>query len=279
MTTLVPETPTATVSAPTPRRRPVLSGLRKTGFIVAEIVGAILVWQAIVSLFSLDVRVLPGPWPVARSLWGLLSSGVAFTTGWVTIQETLLGFAVGAALGIVLAVLLTEFDLLGKIANPYIIAFQAMPKIAVAPLFLIWFGFGISSKVVLVVLLVFFPVLVNMMTGLRSVSSEQVELMLAYRASRWQTLRRLRWWAAMPFLFAAFEVSFVLALTAAVFAEILGSGSTIGLGTLIQLYTSRLDIAGMFGVVVILSVLGILLHAIVKLAGRYFLRWSAPRRG
>lgn len=246
----------------------------KAAFLIVELAVAVGLWQLVVTVFDVNPRIVPGPAAVGESLWSLIRSGFLIDAGWVTLQETLLGFAIGAALGIGLAVLLTEIPLLNTVLNPFIVGFQAMPKIALAPLLLIWFGFGISSKVVLVVVMVFFPVLVNTTTGLNSVRPEQLDLMKAYRAGRWATLRRLRFYAALPFLLASFEVSLVLALTAAVVAEILGSGTTVGLGTLLQLFNSRLDMAGMFATVVVLSLLGILLYALVKALSGYLLRWN-----
>ena len=247
---------------------------KKTVFIVIQIAAAIAVWQLAVSMFSIKEQVLPGPAVVWKSLRGLVESGLVFDAGWITLQETVYGFVIGSALGMGLAIILTEVPLLHKIFNPYIVAFQAMPKIAIAPLLLIWFGFGMTSKVVLVVVMVFFPVLVNMYTGLNSVNEQQLELMKVYRANRWETLRRLRMYAALPFLLASFEVSFVLALTAAVVAEILGSGTTVGLGTLLQMYNARVDMGGMFATVVVLSALGLVLYGLVKLTSRYLLRWN-----
>lgn len=264
--------------APSDDRRSVaevaLSLVKKVGFIIVEIAAAVAVWQAAVSIFSINPQVLPGPGAVWTSLRGLFESGIVFEAGWITLQETVYGFVIGAALGMFLAIMLTEIPLLHKIFNPYIVAFQAMPKIAIAPLLLIWFGFGLTSKVVLVVVMVFFPVLVNMYAGLNSVNQQQLDLMRAYRASRWETLRRLRMYAALPFLLASFEVSFVLALTAAVVAEILGSGTVVGLGTLLQMYNARVDMGGMFATVVVLSALGLMLYGLVKLASRYLLRWN-----
>lgn len=264
--------------APSDDRRSVaevaLSLVKKVAFIIVEIAAAVAVWQAAVSIFSINPQVLPGPGAVWTSLRGLFESGIVFEAGWITLQETVYGFVIGAALGMFLAIMLTEIPLLHKIFNPYIVAFQAMPKIAIAPLLLIWFGFGLTSKVVLVVVMVFFPVLVNMYAGLNSVNQQQLDLMRAYRASRWETLRRLRMYAALPFLLASFEVSFVLALTAAVVAEILGSGTVVGLGTLLQMYNARVDMGGMFATVVVLSALGLMLYGLVKLASRYLLRWN-----
>jgi NitT/TauT family transport system permease protein len=251
---------------------------RYTALIVVEIIVGLALWQAIVSALKVDPLIVPGPISVLKTLWALLQSPLLYSAMGVTMEETMLGFVIGAGLGIILAILLSEFALLDRIANPIIVGFQAMPKIAIAPLFIIWFGFGISSKVVLIVVIVFFPVLVNMVAGLNSADREQVELMQVYRASRTQTLRRLRFYASLPFLFASFEVTLVLSLTGAVFAEILGSGSTTGLGTLMQLYTSRIAVSAIFAMIIVLSFIGIVLYAVVKVASRYLLRWQNPAR-
>jgi NitT/TauT family transport system permease protein len=252
--------------------------LGNVGFITLEIIALLVVWQVVVWALAVDPNIVPGPISVLTSLWQLLQSPLLYSAAGVTLSETLIGFVAGSALGIALAIALSEFPLVEKIANPYIVAFQAMPKIAIAPLFLIWFGFGIESKVALVIVMVFFPILVNMVVGLKSTSQAQLELMMVYRAGRLQMLRRLRFYAAMPYLFAAFEVTLVLSLTGAVFAEILGSGRDIGLGTLMQLYTSKLNVSSMFAVIIVLCIVGVLLYAAVKLAARYFLRWQNPPR-
>jgi NitT/TauT family transport system permease protein len=248
--------------------------IRLLAFIVVEIAVAIGIWQLIVSVMHTDIDVLPGPAPVWDALRSLLSSPSLWKAAWVTLEETLLGFAFGALAGIVVAIVLDQSKWLARILNPYIVAFQAIPKIAIAPLFLIWFGFGISSKVVLISTLVFFPVLINMVSGLRSTSAEQEELMLVYRASRLDQFRHLRFYASLPYLIAAFEVCLTLSPTAAVFAEILGSGSSTGLGTLIQLYSSQINMGALFAIVVVLTILGVLLNGVVVLMRRTLVRWN-----
>lgn len=271
-----PDVPVPPAIPPLKRSRLRVGGaLGSVLFVLAEVVVALLLWQALVTLTGVSDRVVPGPLAVGEALWSLLGSDFVWSATWITVQETVYGFAIGAALGIGLAVVMTEVPFLYKALNPFVVAFQAMPKIAITPVLLIWFGFGLTSKVILVVVMVFFPILVNTYTGLNSVRPEQLDLMKACRASRWETFRRVRFYAALPFILASFEVSLVLALTAAVVAEILGSGTTVGLGTLLQLFNSRIDMAGMFATVVLLSALGMLLYAAVKLLSRFLLRWNA----
>ncbi len=230
----------------------------------------------IVAVLKIDPQIVPRPWDVIRMLWALGRSGQLTDATLVTLEETLGGFVVGSLLGNGLAVMLSEIRVLRLILQPYIVALQAVPKVAVAPLFLIWFDFGVQSKVALVISIMFFPVLVNTLVGLESVDADQLELMRAYRASRWQTLRRVKLYVALPYVFASFEVSLVLSLTAAVIAEMLGSGTTIGLGTLINIYSASMASAAVFAVLVALSILGVLLQALVLLAGSRCLAWQRP---
>ena len=243
---------------------------------ILQLLGGLLVWEMLVQGLNVDPRIVPGPAEVLQSLWSLTVSGILIGAIWITMQETVIGFVVGALLGIALAVILSEVPMLKALLQPYVVALQAVPKVAVAPLFLIWFGFGMESKIALVISILFFPVLVNTMAGLDATSEEQMELMKAYRASRWQTLLRLKAYVALPFIFAAFEVSLVLALTAAVVAEMLGSGTLVGLGTLIKIFDARMNSSGIFAVLIVLSVLGVALHAIVVAASRHFLSWNRP---
>jgi NitT/TauT family transport system permease protein len=246
---------------------------------ILQIAAGLLVWHLIVTVLAVDPRIVPAPLDVIHTLIGLTRAGQMQDAAWVTMKETIYGFFIGSILGIGLAVLLSEIAPLRRLLQPYVVAIQAVPKVAVAPLFLIWFGFDIASKVALVISIMFFPVLVNTLVGLDSVSDDQLELMRAYRATRWQTLRRVKVYVALPYIFASFEVCLVLSLTAAVVAEMLGSGTTMGLGSLINIYSARMSAAGVFAVLVVLSVLGVLLHAAVLLAARVCLAWQRSPGG
>ncbi len=239
-----------------------------------QIAAGLGVWQGLVTWFEVDSRIVPAPWDVIRTLYALILNGQMQHAAFVTLEETIIGFMIGSLLGIGLAVALSELLPLRQLLQPYVVAIQAVPKVAVAPLFLIWFGFDIESKIALVISIMFFPVLVNTLTGLDSVSDEQLELMRVLRATRWQTLRRVKIYVALPYLFASFEVCLVLSLTAAVVAEMLGSGATVGLGSLINIYSARMSSTGVFAVLVVLSLLGVVLHAAVLLAARLCLAWQ-----
>lgn len=250
--------------------------LRRIVILAVNVAFVLAAWQFVIWAFSIDPLVLPGPFDTLDSLWALLQTPVVYQATWVTFQEAMFGFAIGAMVGVVLAVALAEFDLLHRLVNPYVVAFQALPKVALTPLFIVWFGFGIWSKVVLIATFVFFPVMVNMYTGLRSFSPEEEELMRVSHATRLQRLRHLRLYRSLPYLFASFEASFVLCLTGAVFAELLGSGTSVGLGTLVQLYTSRLAMPGLFAVISLLGLFGVVLDFLVKAISRACLTWDRP---
>jgi NitT/TauT family transport system permease protein len=273
---LSPAAPAPARFAPASASVVVASGrvLRRVAIIVAYIAVALLLWQGFITVFAVDPLLLPGPLPVLQALASQIVSPVIWAATWVTFQEAVYGFGIGAAIGIVIAVALSESKLLYRLVNPYIVAFQAVPKVALTPLFIVWFGFGIWSKVVLIATFTFFPVMVNMYQGLRSTSSEEEELMRVTHATRWQRFRHLRLYRSLPYLFAAFEASFVLCLTGAVLAELLGSGTSVGLGTLVQMYTSTYNMAGLFGIITLLSLFGVAFDLLVKGTARVVLRWN-----
>ncbi|GAA1704984.1 ABC transporter permease [Microbacterium sediminicola] len=248
--------------------------LRRVGIALAYILVALLLWQGFIVVSGVDPLLVPAPLPVLEALAVQISSPVVWAATWVTFQEAIYGFAIGAAIGIAIAVVLSESKLLYRLVNPYVVAFQAIPKVALTPLFIVWFGFGIWSKVVLIATFTFFPVMVNMYQGLRSTTSEEEELMRVSHATRWQRFRHLRLYRSLPYLFAAFEASFVLCLTGAVLAELLGSGTSVGLGTLVQMYTSTYDMAGLFGIITLLSLFGVVFDLVVKLVAHFVLRWN-----
>jgi len=270
--------------APTARRslfgasgapaRASVSVLRRVGVILIYVLVALLLWQGFIVVFHVDPLLVPAPIPVLQALAMQLASPVVWAATWTTFQEAVYGFAIGAAIGMVIAIVLAESKLLYRLINPYVVAFQAIPKVALTPLFIVWFGFGIWSKVVLIATFTFFPVMVNMYQGLRSTTSEEEELMRVSHATRWQRFRHLRLYRSLPYLFAAFEASFVLCLTGAVLAELLGSGTSVGLGTLVQMYTSTYNMAGLFGIITLLSLFGVVFDLIVKGTARMVMRWN-----
>lgn len=246
-----------------PLRRIVLPGLA-----VILLLG---VWEVGVRLAHIPYYILPPPSQIFASLAADIWSPTMWWDLFVTTEETLLGFATGVVLGFVLGLLLAEFPLIDDAVYPLVVAFQAMPKVAVAPLLLIWFGFGIESKVAIAALLAFFPLLVNTVLGLHSSDPQQEELMNALSAKRWQVFRMVRVYNALPSIFAGLELAMVLSVIGAIVGEFVGARA--GLGYMIQQRNADTDVPGIFAALLILGVLGAVLTYAVKLVSGRVVFW------
>jgi NitT/TauT family transport system permease protein len=202
----------------------------------------------------------------------LVASGTIWPHLWATLSEVVIGFVLGATSGLLVGAAISLVPLLDRLLYPYLVGFQTVPKIAIAPLFIIWFGYGIMSKIVITALVCFFPVLVSVVAGFQSTDRDQVDMMYAFGASRWQTLLRLRLPSALVLIFAGLEIASVMAVIGAVVGEFVGAQQ--GLGYLITALNFNLDVAGVFAVLIFLSLIGIVLHTLVRVAARYFVFWT-----
>jgi len=234
-------------------------------------VAVMAIWEGAVRGLGISPLVIPPPSSVAWSLYEGIRSNILITNTLVTFTETVLGFALGAALGLILGGLIAQFPLLEKTLYPYIVAFQTIPKIAIAPIIVIWFGFGMSSKVIISAAIAFFPLLANTIAGLRAAPSDQVELLIAFTASRWQVFRMARVPQALPYVFVGLDVAIVLSVIGAIAGEFVGAQA--GLGYLILQRNFNMDMAGVFAVLTILSVMGIGLHILVRTVRRRVVFW------
>lgn len=240
----------------------------------AVAVGALLLWEAVIRLFGIQEFILPGPIPVARAAWAGFQSGVFIEHAGYTLYATLLGFAFGSLTGFILGVLISQIELVNRLLYPYVVAFQTVPKVAIAPLLVIWFGFGISSKVVMSWTIAFFPVVVTTIEGLRSANAEQIMLLRSYSASRLDIFRIVQLPNALPFIFAGLDVAIVLALIGTVVGEFVGSNA--GLGYVLLKFNHYVDIPGVFASLVVLSALGVALHQVLQKIQRKVVFWSRP---
>jgi NitT/TauT family transport system permease protein len=236
----------------------------------------ILFWDWSITRFAIPATLLPGPGEAFGELWYGLRTGTIVSHTLVTMQEVLYGFLIGAFLGFMFGVIVAEWSLMRMAIYPFLIAFQMIPKVAVAPLFIIWLGYGIGSKVAIAASITFFPVLINTVAGLRSVDGETLEMMRAFRATRWQAFHRVKLRFALPYIFAGLEVAMVLAVIGAIVSEFLGS--TKGLGYLILQATYTLETAKIFAVLVMLALLGIVLNAMIRVIARRALFWHDSER-
>jgi NitT/TauT family transport system permease protein len=238
---------------------------------------SLLGWEMVVRVAQIPAFILPPPSQVVVALYRGIASGVYLRNLQVTLLETVLGFALGSALGFVLGTAVAMNRYVEYFLYPYIVMFQSLPKVALAPLIVIWFGLGLTSKVVNAALVAFFPLLVNTMVGLRSADEDRVSLMRSLAATDTQIFWMLRLPNALPFVMAGLDIAMILALIGAIVAEF--TGATAGLGTLILSMTYTMDVSGQFSVLLILSIVGLLLNRLVQLVRRRVLFWDPSEKG
>lgn len=235
--------------------------------LLALLVGA---WQALAKLGHVENYLLPAPSEVASALWR--DRDLLAPDAWVTTREVLLGFALALAIGVAIALVLHVSPVLRRAVYPLVVASQAIPVVVIAPILVIWFGFGLTPKLIVIALICFFPVVVNTLDGLQSVDRDQVKMMRTLGASRLDLLRRLELPSALPFLFSGAKVAVAVAVIGAVFGELVGSDA--GLGHAIQVGTAQLETARVFAAVLILSVMAIALFGLVALIERRAVPWA-----
>jgi NitT/TauT family transport system permease protein len=228
-------------------------------------------WELVVDGFEVPSIIVPPPSAVAVALWDGLRSGSLIAHFSVTFFETVAGFAIGACVGLVLGALVGMSPLVEKTLYPYIVAFQTVPKVAIAPIIVIWFGYGMSSKVVITATIAFFPVLANTTVGLRAAPRDQIELLIAFTASPWQIFWKLRVRQALPYILVGLDVAIVLSVIGAIVGEFVGAQA--GLGYLILQRNFSMDMAGVFAILVVLSVMGVGLHAVVRTIQKRVVFW------
>jgi NitT/TauT family transport system permease protein len=238
----------------------------------STLVSFVVLWEVTVRLLGVPEIVLPPPTSVLAALYSIIVSGAVFVHLGITLTEILLGFALGAVAAFVLGSLIALFRVVDRMLYPYMIAVQAVPKVALAPLLVIWFGFGLESKILMTAVIAFFPILVNTVVGLRHAEQDRLDLMVALKATRWQTFRFVRLPTALPFIFAGLDVGIVLSVIGAIVGEFVGASG--GLGYLLLVYNADLKIAAVFALLIVLAVLGILLHGCVVLVQRRVMFWA-----
>lgn len=229
---------------------------------VALLVG----WEAWCRFGGLSPLVLSPPSAVLATLWSEIATGRLWPHLAMTAAEMALGLGIGAVVGLGTGILLAEFPTLSRLLRPYVLASQLVPKLALAPLFIIWFGFGMTPTVVITALICFFPLMENTLTGISEVDASRRELFRMLGASRLQTLLRLKLPSALPVIMAGLRVAVVLALVGAVVGEFIGG--RIGLGASIIAAQSVMDSSLIFALFIVITALGMLLYEAVRLIER-----------
>ena len=265
------------VSQPAPRRPrsfspgAALSGLwRPAALMLALLAG----WWAVTEAELVAPYILPSPadtWRTAQENAAYLAENTSVTT-W----ETVIGFGIAALVGVLVAVVMVYSSTIEKTVYPLILFAQVIPKIAIAPLFIVWLGFGPSPKILVAVLMAFFPIVISCLAGLRTVDPEILELTSTMGASRFKTFMKIRFPASLPQLMSGLKVAATLAVTGAVVGEFVGSNE--GLGYVILQANGNVDTAMLFAALIIMSFLGIVLFAIIEIAEKLLIPWHSSRR-
>jgi putative hydroxymethylpyrimidine transport system permease protein len=226
-------------------------------------------WDLISSALNIQDFLVPAPSDIATSLWrdrSLLADDF-----WVTLREVVLGFLCALAAGLAFAVILHLSETLRRAFYPLLVASQAIPPVAIAPILIVWFGFGIGPKLAIVALVCFFPIAVNTTDGLGSVDVEATKMMRTLDASRWQLLQRVEAPTALPYMLSGTRIAVVFAPIAAVFGEWAGAES--GLGVLIRQDNAQLETARMFAAALVLAVIALALFGLLALVERRVVTW------
>lgn len=252
---------------------------RRPEIVLVPLVFVIVIslWETIVVWRNVSEFVLPAPSAIGTALVQGFSSGLFQQGLRATMTAILAGYALAATLALVLGTLISQIRLLETTFYPYIVAFQTVPKIAIAPLIIMWVGFGIESKIVIAAAVSFFPMLVNNIVGLKATDPEKIDLMRSLKASRLKIFFMVQLPEALPYIFAGLTIGIVLSVLGAIVGEFVGSRE--GLGYLIMQMNYNLDIAGVFAVLVVLALLGITLSSIVILVRRKLIFWQQDTHG
>jgi len=253
-----------------------VTNARNVGITLLIFAATLGAWEAVVRAFAIPLFILPPPSQVALALYRGIASGVYLDHLGYTLMETLLGFIVGSLLGFFLGTAVAMNRWVEFFLYPYIVMFQSLPKVALAPLIVVWFGLGLVSKVINAALVAFFPLLVNTMVGLKSADEDRVSLMRSLAATDRQIFWMLRLPNALPFVMAGLDVAMIFALIGAIVAEFVGAQR--GLGMLIQSMNFNMDVSGQFSILLILSFVGLLLNRGIMLIRKRIMFWDPSEK-
>ncbi|HUZ73243.1 MAG TPA: ABC transporter permease [Stellaceae bacterium] len=257
-------------AAPAPVRRNRSSGLPWISTPVLAL-AFVVCWQFYVSETHISAFILPAPAAVWTAWLELLQSPRAWGHAETTVYETLVGFAWGLFIGVGLGVLIGRIRWLEMTLNPFIVAIQVVPKVAFIPLFVVWFGFGITSKVIVSAVLAFFPILTNTVLGVKSVETSHRDVMTSLNSSRLAVFWRLELPSALPYILTGMEIGVVLAIIGAIVGEYLGGNS--GLGYLLISKMNAFETDGLFAVMIHMTILGFAFYFAVGFLRRLLIPW------
>lgn len=229
------------------------------------------IWHVYVTASGVSAFILPAPSTVWDSWMDMLGSSRAWRHTWSTVYVTLVGFGWALFIGVALGVILGRTRWLELTLNPFIVATQVIPKVALLPLFVVWFGFGNTSKIIVAAILAFFPILTNTMLGVKSVDTGHRDVMTSLNATRWQIFRRLELPSSLPYILTGMEIGIVLAIIGAIVGEYLGGNS--GLGFMLVSKMNGYETDGLFAVIIQMTLLGFFFYFATGALRRFLIPW------
>lgn len=247
--------------------------ISRIAYPLAGVVILIALWSGAVHILKVSPAVLPAPEDVLVAFFKWFP--LLMKEGWVTLQETVLGFLLALVVGIPLAVAIANSRALNLMFYPLLVALQSVPKVALAPIVLVWLGTGLESKLAIVWLVAFFPIIIDTAAGLRATPRELIELARSLKASPWQVFYKVQFPAALPFVLTGAKVAITLAVIGAVIGEFMGASS--GLGYLLLSATSQLNTPLAFAALFALSFLGLGVYAVIEVIELMLSRWLPPK--
>jgi NitT/TauT family transport system permease protein len=249
-------------------------GLLKNVVPLAGIVTFLVLWQLVVIVYHMPPYLLPTPTAIANAFVDQLPS--LLSNGWVTVYEMLVGYGMAVGIAIPLAIAITSSQRFNEFVMPTVLFFQIVPKVAIAPLFLVWFGVGSMPKILVAFLISFFPIVIDTAVGLRSMSAEMGDLARSMGATRMQIFTQFRLPTSLPYLFSGLKVAATLAIAGTVVGEFVGADS--GLGYLLLVTNSNMETALMFATIVALTIIGLVFYYIVELLEGLLIPWHVTHR-
>ena len=241
---------------------------------LAGVTGFLLVWQIFVVAWGVPAYLLPPPSAIGHAFISQLP--LLLDHGWTTVYEMLAGYAMAVGIAIPLAIAITSSRRFNQLVMPTMLFFQIIPKVAIAPLFLVWFGVGPTPKILVAFLISFFPIVIDAAVGLRSMSTEMADLARSMGASRWQVFAQFRLPTSLPYLFSGLKVAATLAIAGTVVGEFVGADK--GLGYLLLVTNSNMEAALMFATILALTIIGLVFYYLVEMLETFLIPWHVSHR-
>ena len=233
-------------------------------------IGSLILWEAITRVFNLPMFVLPAPSAIAQML--VARQSMLLPATWVTAQEILYGFLLSTLVGVVIAMTIARFERIGRAVYPLMVLFQNVPKIALAPLFILWFGYDLAPKISLIVVIAFFPVALNMLVGLQAADPNLITLMRTVGATPTEILMRVQVPQSLPYLMSGIKIAITLSVIGAIVGEF--AGASAGLGYMIQFASTQMETSLVFAALIQISILGMIFYYAIEWIEWKLIGWA-----